>query len=415
MPFNALKRRPLNPLAELRRFLYNAFVLPCKDVQRAYLYFTSIIFAFSSAFIDLFIVIDLIDLSAFEMIQYQIVKLGGVSLLVVLILWMITKYGGKVIYPFITAMLSSAMVFCIFWPYDLTPWQLGMIFMLVNAPFWSLYHVFFAISVSDENVGNEVSLAGTGMTVGMALGYFAGGFFQAIGIGMFGLVLGFGGMAIGTCMLIYHAYKLKLRRLIIASGSLTETLPEAFKRCRYRSLGSILEGLMHIGGGSLWAIFLSFSGITATAVGIWSALMVLVKVIFTPIAGSLINHGKRREMFWGSFVTSIGWIPFLFTTTFALPAMYIWSVGNQLFSSGLSSAWYQSRTIASLIAREIILGIVRVIFIPPMVLILYASTDYFIYTMVGIAVIMVIYSFYWMRSIKIKGPVMPIETIVMNR
>ena len=349
------------------------------------------------------------------MISYQVVKNAGISIVVIILLWMITKYGGKVIYPFITAMLSSAMVFCIFWPYDLTPWQLGFIFVLVNAPFWSLYHVFFAISVSDENVGNEVSLAGTGMTVGMAVGFAAGGYLQSMNIGIYGLVLGFGGMALGTCMLIYHAYKLKLRRLIIASGALTETLPEAFKRCRYRSIGSVLEGLIQIGGGNLWPIFLTFAGITAAAVGIWNAIMVLVKIIFTPVAGSLINHGQRREMFWGSVVTSVGWVPFIFTTMFALPAMYIWSVGNQLFSAGLGSAWYRSRTIASLMAREIILCITRLIFIPVMVLILYSSTTIFIYFMVGVSILMVLYSLYWMKSIKIKGPVMPIETTVPPR
>lgn len=415
MPFNALKRRPQSAFSEVRRFLYNAFILPCKDVQRAYLYFTSIIFAFSASFLDLFIVIDLIDLTAWEMIRYQVIKNAGVSLVVVILLFMIAKYGGKLIYPFITAMLSAAMILCLFWPYELQPWLLGFIFVLVNAPFWSLYHTFFAISVSDENVGNEVSLAGTGMTVGMALGFAAGGYLQSINAGIFGLVLGFGGMSVGTCMLIYHAYKLKLRDMILKSGALDEKIPEAFKRCRYRSIGSLLEGVMQTGGGALWPIFLSFAGVTAVAVGIWNAVMVLVKIIFTPIAGSLINHGKRREMLMGSAVTAVGWVPFIFTTTFALPAMYIWSVGNQLFASGLGSAWYQSRTIASLIAREIILGLSRLIFIPIMILILYHDASLFIYFMVGSSLLMILYSLYWVKSIKIKGPSMPIEATLSVR
>ncbi len=415
MPFNALKRQPLGALSELKRFFYNAFILPCKDVQRAYLYFTSVIFSFSGAFLDLFIVIDLMKMDIMQMIYYLLIKNAGVSFLICLIFWMITKFGGKVIYPFITAMLSCAMVFCLFWPYHLGAIELGIIFMLINAPFWALYHVFFAISISDENVGNEVALAGTGLTVGMAIGTLAGGFIQAFDAGFYALVFGFTGMTIGTVMLIIHANKMTLRDFLIASGALNETLWEAFRRCKYRSLGSIFEGILQVGGGSLWFIFLSLSGIGASAVGIWAGLMVMIKVIFTPICGSLINHGQRREMLMGSGVTLIGWLPFVFTTTFALPAMYIWSVGNQLFSSGLSSAWYKSRTVASLMAREMILGIVRLICIPGMIFILYHSTDYFIYFMIAISFMMTIYSIYWMKSIKIKGPVMPIETNVSMR
>ena len=414
MPFNALKRRPLGGIRELKRFLYEAFILPCKDVPRAYLYFTSVIFAFSYSFLDLFIIIDLVKLEMSEMMSFQLTKYALISSLVIAIFLMITRYGGKVIYPFITAILSSAMVLTLAWPYELTPAMIGLIFALVNAPFWALYHVFFAISVSDENVGNEVSLAGTGLTLGVAIGTISGGIFQALDIGFYGLVFGFGGMATGTFMLILYANKKTLRDLIISSGALNETLPEAFRRCRYRSYGTILDGALQT-GSTLWAIFLSFSGIGAVAVGLWSGLMVFIKIVFTPIAGAMINHGHRREMMAGAIVTMTGWLPFLVTTTFALPAMYVWSVGNQLFQTGLNSAWYRSRTVASLMAREIILMTSRLIFVPLIIWLLYTDTTYFILFMIGLSCLMIGYSTYWMKSIKIKGPVMPIETLVIKR
>jgi hypothetical protein len=96
--------------------------------------------------------------------------------------------------------------------------------------------------------------------------------------------------------------------------------------------------------------------------------------------------------------------------------MAIWSVGNQLFSTGLGSAWYKSRTVASMMAREMILGISRLIFVPIMIYILYYfSPAIFIYFMLGLSALMLLYALNWMRAIKLKGPVMPIENIVSPR
>lgn len=415
MSFNAFKNIPLGGLAEFRRFLYNAFILPCRDPKLAYLYVASMLFAFSSSFLDLFIVIDLMDMPMQDMMTYLILKNAGVSALVSVLFWMVAKFGGKLLYPLFISLITGGVLFCVLWPAPLSPLQLGAAFVIVNSPFWALYHVFFAISISDENVGNEVSLAGTGMTVGIALGFLAGGFVQSLEAEFIGTLIGFIGMAGGTLMMILHAYKMRLKKLLRESGALDETLGQAFIRCRYRSLGTFMEGIMQMGGGSLWVIFLKLAGISAAAVGIWNAVMVLVKIFFTPIAGSLINHGKRREMLLGSVLNTFGWVPFVLTTTMALPAMYIWSVGNQLYSSGLGSAWYQSRTVSSMMAREILLGVSRLICIPPLVLLLYHDTDYFIYVMVGLSALMIIYSLYWIRSIKIKGPVMAMENMVSPR
>lgn len=410
MPSNSITRRHYNGFLELRRFLYNAFILPFRDPNRAYIYTTSMLFAFGVAFLEMFVLLDLSTLPRGEMMYFLFIKFFSSSIVVCSTFYLISRFGGRMCYPYIIGTLAVALLFYATLMDPNNPVQIGVMIGLLCAPFWGIYHVLFAVTASKENLGNEVSIAQTGMTIGTTIGFAAGGYFAQNDMQNIALLVGFVTTALSTLMLVIYAYRIRLRKNLEKSGLLDETLGQAYDRCSYRSLGTAFDGIVQLIGGNLWVIYMSLAGISATAVGVWNAIMVLIKIIFTPIAGTLVNHGRRREMVLGSIIHTVGWVPFLIPSAIVLPAMYVWSVGYQLFVTGLNTTWYSSRTISSLLLREMILGAIRLIAIPLLVPILYLDPLYFIIVTIIISAFMVFYSLRWMKFMKdqYKGPVLAI-------
>lgn len=408
---------PPGPQSALLRFLYNAFVLPFKDRSRAYIYFVSFFFALGSAFLDIFIAIDVAALGAAELTRFLVGKFGLIMVLIPIGVYGIGRVKDPVLYGAYLLLVVCALGFIMAQGGQVSPLEAGLLFAVAVSPFWAVFHVMFATATTDDNIGNEVSLAGTGMTVGMTFGFVLGGLCSQYDLEAIGMIAGFGVLIVSTAALVLRAMTTGFSRNLRESGAMDETLFGAFKRCRYRSIGVFLEGIFQLPSGNLWIVYLSLSGIAAGAVGIWQGVMVLARVVVTPFAGALVNHGRRREMLLGSGLNLLGWTPFLYgvTTGAVLVFMNVWAVGMQLFSTGLTSAWYSSRTVSGIMVREIVMGMGRTGFIFVLVPLLYADGAAFINTVVVLAAIMVIYSVLWMRSIRMKGPVLPIENIVTRQ
>lgn len=402
------------PREAFRQFLRNAFVLPFRDPVRSFMYFISFFFALGFAFLDVFITIDAAGLGENEFTQYMVAKFGLLSLLIPAALLGMGRVGDRVFYGALIAVTLASLLYVVLKGGDLSPLEAGAFYAVFVSPFWAVYHIMFAVATSDENIGNEISLAGTGMTVGITLGSLAGGVCSQLELESAGAVLGFFIVAGATLSLIFRAGSTGLIGRLRQSGAIDETLWEALKRCKYRSLGSFLEGIFNIVGGNLWIVYLRFAGISAAAVGAWQAVMVVSKIVITPFAGDLVNHGKRREMVLGAGLNLLGWTPFLFgaQSFFVMISMNVWAVGSHLFSTGLTSAWYGSRTIAAIVVRELIMGVSRVGFIFLLVPVVYADPAAYIKITVVIGAVTVVYAALWMRSVRMKGPVLPIENIV---
>lgn len=416
MPYTL--KHPKNAMSSLRRFFYDAFILPFKDPARGYIYFTSFFFAFGFAFLDIFLALDIGALGARELTNFMVAKLGGISVIIPIALLLIGRVSDKVLYPALLLVTATGLFHHFLADSPASALQLGLFYACAVSPFWAMYHAMFASVTSDSNIGNEVSLAGTGMTIGMTFGSVLGGFFSQMELDSASVIIGFSIIITSALALILKAFKTGFSNALKETGAMDESLIDALKRCKFRSVGSFLEGLMQPPTSNLWIVYLSLAGIGAAAVGIWQAIMVLVKVVVTPLAGSLVNHGRRREMMLGAGLNMLGWTPFLYgvTSFFVLIFMNIWAVGLQLFSTGLTSAWYGSRTVSAIIVREMLMGVARVGATFVMVPLLYASPQNFINTIMVISALMCVYAALWMRSLKSKGgPVLPIESIVDNK
>lgn len=402
------------PREAFRQFLRNAFVLPFQDPMRSFMYFISFFFALGFAFLDVFITIDAAGLGAPELTAYMLAKFGGITVLMPAALLCMGRVGDKVFYAVLVAMMLAGLFYVVLRGGAVAPLEAGFFYALFVSPFWAVYHIMFAVATSDENMGNEISLSGTGMTVGITFGSLAGGVCSQLGLEAAGMIVGFLIVGAATTGLIVRAISSNLIDRLRQTGAIDETMWAALKRCKYRSLGSLLEGIFNIVGGNLWILYLRLAGISAAAVGAWQALMVVSKIIITPFAGALVNHGRRREMVLGAGLNLLGWTPFLFGahSFFVMISMNVWAVGTHLFSTGLTSAWYGSRTIAAIVVREIILGVGRIATVLLLTPVIYASTEAFIDITIIVGAAMVVYAALWMRSLKMKGPVLPIENIV---
>jgi len=397
-------------------FLHNAFILPFKDPARAYIYFSSFFFALGSAFLDVFIAIDSSKLGAAELTYFLLGKFVVAMTFIPFGLYCMGRVNDKILYSGFIALMAAGLAAIVVLQSQLSPWQAGLIFAMASAPFWPIYHIMFATATTDKNIGNEVSLSGTGLTVGITVGSLLGGFCSQYQWGVWGLISGFVILIGATLAMIIRAYRSRFTESLQQSGAMSESCFQALKRSRYRSVGAVLEGLFHLPSGNLWLVYLGTAGIAAGAVGAWQAVMVLSKVVATPFAGSLVNHGRRREMLFGSGLNLLGWVPFLFGvgSGFVLLFMNIWAVGMQLFSTGLASVWYSSRTVAAIMVREILMGVGRVAATLALVPILYASPLHFIQATLLISVAIFIYSLLWMRATRARGRVLQIENIVTS-
>ncbi|GEM_PF-1512127 len=403
-----------HPRDAFRQFLRNAFVLPFKDPVRSFVYFVSFFFAFGSAFLDVFMTIDAAGMGERDITLFLLAKFGSLSLLIPAGLLGMGKVRDGVFYGFLIGTMLLGLAYIALRGGDISSFESGFFYGLFVSPFWSIFHIMFAAATSDKNIGNEVSLASTGMTVGITFGALAGGACSQMHLEEVGTITGFVILTASILCLIRKAVTSDLINTLRRTGAIDEKLSDALKRCKYRSLGSLLEGIFNIIGGNLWMVYLRFAGIAAAAVGAWTSAMVVAKIIMTPFAGALVNHGKRREMVLGSGLNLLGWTPFMFgaKSLIVMASMNVWAVGAHLFSTGLTSAWYGSRTIAAIVVRELIMGASRITAILLLTPVLYDDPAKFIDISIIIGAVTVVYSALWMRSVRMKGPVLPIENVV---
>lgn len=348
----------------IKEILIHGFVTPFTDVPLKGLYFASLLFAFGFTAIDLFFVLDFAALGPLSVMKMMLSKYVVACLFLLPAMMMLSKILSKkvlmsiyIIFPAISLGVLYNMA-----GQDLSPVLIGIVYAMSCSSFWAMYHVSMVAHSSDHNKGNEISIAVNGLNIGCIGGFFAGGILSQMNVDAFTVAAG-GATMMFTAIVIQSIYFLRTNVLEALShhNSHAESVWEAFKKHPRRSLGTFLQGLFDVPSKAAWPLFMTISGVSAIAAGSVQAITTIFKLVSSPWIGHWVNSGNGKEMSYGSSLQAAGWLPWLFVNTPILVSFssFTWALGTHFYDIGLSKRWYSCRSVAGVVAREVVLGLGR--------------------------------------------------------
>lgn len=234
----------------------------------------------------------------------------------------------------------------------------GMISM-VSFPFWVIFHINMIAHSSDDNVGNEVAITDICYFCGSTLAILASGLFLTFAPGPAFILICSICLFLGTLCLSLAG--LKYRKCQIAQDGFN--LWHAARDNKIQLFGTATEGVFQFLQSFCAPVWLWFLGLNGMMMGVLLALRGAIKFITSPLAGHLFHEGRGRDMRIGSWLKTIGWVPWVLIQApwVIVISGFFWTMGSQLFSVGLNSRWYQGRSLAGQAVREIALSSGRII------------------------------------------------------
>lgn len=361
-----------------KSILYNCFVAPFRARERAHIYVGSMLGAIGFALYEVYLCFDIAGQGMAALLSFLIARYSlGCFVCMPAGFLALARFGAR--RTFACAMMLQvlgASYMLLNLGTALVPWMYGLLGAMTTAPFWIAYHTALTLNTSAENRGNEVVLADAGRTLGAMAGSILGGIALAmefpLGSGpvIFALVL----VACGTFIL---ARRLMGTDVHIDYGN--GTILGALVQQPARTVLTVFDGAIYNLTFMLAPVWLKIMGLGGMAVGIINALSVVLNVIMAPFAGAMMNRRDGREVTIGSALWFAGWAPWaVLSSPLLLAGTYLfWSTAAQLTGNGLTCKWYEVRCVKALAAREILIGVARVVSTITVVPILYLSFTHF--------------------------------------
>lgn len=235
----------------------------------------------------------------------------------------------------------------------------GLVFSLISAPFWASYHLSMLISTSDDNMGNEVSISSIVMFLGSTCAYLCAGAALTYMPGAFFVLICFGFLIVGTVALGISVCKRDIADLRAKPFNILASLrknPSMIK-------ATFMEGVFQFLTGFFAPVWMWAVGIKSMTMGLLMSFQGIAKLVISPLSGHLFHENKGRDVVLGAALKPLGWVPWIFVQApwVMLVSTTIWTLGQHLYSIGLGGRWYKERSIGAQAAREMVLGIGRMV------------------------------------------------------
>lgn len=344
----------------LQDLLQKAFIAPFQSKMRRSMYIAAILGCFSFSGLMFFYGFDYLDKGPWAVAIYFMAKtVSGMMLMMPFLFFLFQKMKKKSFFTLLFILQTLCILFLILIPYDqalpeASAFINGILFTIISAPFWALFHIMMIQSSSDENLGNEISVALIGINIGNLLGSVSGGLALAFLPGYLYMLFCFAAFVVATTL---------LAKTIPEEGKRIEqkTMLESITLKPWRTINTMLDGSFHFLGSFFLPVWLGFIGIGSVMTGFLAGANILSRLIISPFAGHLSLGSKAMESKIGAILKTIGWGPWLFTLSpFNLIWSYLfWNTGQHLYAVGLQSRWYKEKTYNNMAAREFLLGVGR--------------------------------------------------------
>ena len=275
---------------------------------------------------------------------------------------------------------------------------LGVINAIVPGGFWALYHSLMTANASDDNHGNDISIADIALTIGNIFGAILAGVSLAFIPG----VIFLSGCFICIFISIFiFGYNIKKHPPHQRPYPLLLIWHALYKKPK-RTINSALQGAHHLMLTFLTPVWLAVIGLSGLGTGLVMALQTFLKFIISPFVGHMTNQNHGKEGIVGTTITTAGWLPWLFTQAhwLLLPSSVLWFIGSQFYLIGVSSRWYMERSTAYPAARELCLGAGRMVAVLIGVPLLYWNVTAFFIFVTALSVLTVISSLSEAKSLR---------------
>ncbi len=347
----------------MRSLFHTAFIAPFKNRERARLYFATIFGCFGHSGSSLFLTYDYATADPALVLAFMTGSILIMGVLLFPLLFMLAAAAGRrtlittLAVIQILALGSAFPVEHLFSHPVVSAFAIGLILALISAPLWITYHILMVHHTSDDNRGNEVSIANLGISIGAIMGSLSAGFAL-----YFDVVNGY----ILTCLLFILCATTAMSLMIPrddmpAAHHKKINIYGTLVRRPWRTLNTIMDGCFNSLIGYLSPVWLKMIGLSGLGVGLVTACQFILKLFISPLTGHWIRRNNGHESQIGSALNIAGWLPWLFSATpFNLVWSYLfWGAGQHMYSVGLQSRWYEDRTYENMAAREVCLGIGR--------------------------------------------------------
>lgn len=235
----------------------------------------------------------------------------------------------------------------------------ALLISLISFPFWVLFHVNMITHTSDSNVGNEVSITDILYFSGSTLSIIGSGFFLTFAPGFtFILLCGIALLAGSLCLTLAG----KKDDMSVIRDKPFNML-QSFRDNKAQLTGTTSEGMFQFLTSFFVPVWLWAIGVSGVMMGFMMALKGALKFVSSPVAGHLFHQKRGRDLIIGAALKPLGWIPWLLLQSpwMMLVSGFFWTLGAQLFSTGLNSRWYQGRCLSAQAIREMALATGRCI------------------------------------------------------
>lgn len=369
--------------APLKNILRLGFIEPFRSPGRFLIYIAALLGDASITAASLYLSFSLYSYGPLALLGYFIVRFGFANLFWIPYLFyafekfrrtalILTLMGIKVVS--LTFFLSYGDIIM----HDINFVKgsiLGILNVVMSATFWLFHHRLMIEYSSDDNRGNEVSIAEFAINVGALIGAIGGGYsIMAIGgketlticFVLMWLAIGIYGMLLYKTPLKQKPYPFfKIYRLVFEDVS--------------RSLNTALYAANHFLLSFLAPVWMAAIGISGLGTGIVLALQSLIRFVASPFVGHLTNKNKADETIIGATIKAAGWLPWIFSQAqiLLLPSSVLWFIGNHFYNVGTLSRWYAAKTSAHIGAREICQGTARILMTIIFVPLLFYSLEWF--------------------------------------
>ena len=267
------------------------------------------------------------------------------------------------------------------------------------------YHVSMMLHTSDSNRGSEVALGEAGHTTGGVLGSFAAGIALAFSAKYFVLLFASLIVPLATASIMWSL--IKHERELQSKGIPFFENDHSLKSCLYEfrknpanSYSTMAEGCFNAVTFITMPVWLKILGLSGLAVGTINALRVILQLLLAPFLGWLVYRDNGNEVKIDAILNFIGWLPWLIiqSPVLLLYSLIFWTSGTYLYASGLMCRWYESRTLAGMAAREVLLGIGRTLALIIVTPLMFFSLQSFISAAIFISGVMILNGYIFSRS-----------------
>lgn len=277
--------------------------------------------------------------------------------------YLISRFWGWPCFLSLLILSAAAGIIAFFTtglPKDTLLYPVYMAFLLSGSScsFWVLFHAALTFSVSDKNIGNDVSISGVIASMGNAVGLLLTGFImiQASDI---------------TAPLLYSF--LTAASFLLCLALAKQQKPDFSKGfhpintikqgCGFRTKMTIYHGIKQFLSFFAAPAWLAVLGVTSIVTGLLLAFNILIHLLSSPFLGHIFHLNKAQEIKAGTGFVLAGWLPWLISQNsyIMLLSAPLWGMGDNMIHIGVTSRWYQERSLSGNAAREILLGVGRLV------------------------------------------------------